>query len=218
MMDSSGPEVSVGDERLDEELVPLAGSDPSAFEELYRRTVARVTGFAVRRCSTPEDVADLVAATYLAVMGSAHRFDPERGAVLPWLLGIAAHQHARGLRRSWREAGALDRLSARSLLDQDDYQRLEEQIDAARLAPQLRSAIEALPAGERQVVELTGCDGLPLAAAAAALDIRPGTARMRLSRGRRKLRRLVGDDGDVTQIGAYVGESSLPRSAREERP
>ncbi len=53
--------MSMGNERLDEELVSLAGSDPDAFEELYRRTVGKVTGFAVRRCRTPEDVADLVA-------------------------------------------------------------------------------------------------------------------------------------------------------------
>ncbi|MBW3548679.1 MAG: RNA polymerase sigma factor [Actinobacteria bacterium] len=208
----------MGDQRLDEELVPLAGSDPAAFEELYRRTVAKVTGFAVRRCSTPEDVADLVAATYLAVIGSAHRFDPERGAALPWLLGIAAHQHAGRVRRSCRELAALGRLAGRSLLDQDDYQRLEEQIDAARLAPQLQSAIETLPVGERRVVELTGFDGLTLAAAAAALDIRPATARMRLSRGRRKLRRLLGDDGNAPQIGAD-GDSSRPlRSTLKERP
>lgn len=184
----------MGDRRLDEELVPLAGSDPAAFEELYRRTVGRVTGFAVRRCRTPEDVADLVAATYLAVIDSARRFDPERGAVLPWLLGIAAHQHAGALRRSRREDQAVSRLAGRSLLDEDDYQRLEQAIDAARLHPQLLSAIDALPAGERQVVELTGVNGLTLAAAAAALDIRPATARMRLSRGRKKLRRVVGDD------------------------
>lgn len=189
----------MGEERLDEELVSLAGSDPDAFEELYRRTVGKVTGFAVRRCRTPEDVADLVAATYVAVIDSAHRFDPERGAVLPWMLGIAAHQHAGTLRRSQREAGALGRLAGRSLLDEDDYQRLVEQIDAARLGPQLRSAIEGLPAGERRVVELMGMDGLTLTAAAAALDIRPATARMRLSRGRRKLRRVAGDDASVAE-------------------
>ncbi len=199
----------MGDQRLDE-LVPLAGCDPAAFEQLYRRTVGRVTGFAVRRCTTPEDVADLVAATYLAVIGSAHRFDPERGAAVPWLLGIAAHQHARGVRRSCREVAALGRLAGRSLLDQDDYQRLEEQIDAARLAPTLQSAIETLPVGERRVVELTGFDGLTLAAAAAALDIRPATARMRLSRGRRKLRRLLGENENATQIGAGAGDSSRP--------
>lgn len=209
----------MGDQRLDEELVPLAGCDPAAFEELYRRTVARVTGFAVRRCIAPEDVADLVAATYLAMIGSAHRFDPQRGPALPWLLGIAAHQHARGVRRSCREVAALGRLAGRSLLDQDDYERLEEQIDAARLAPQLQSAIETLPVGERRVVELTGFDGLSLAAAAAALDIRPATARMRLSRGRRKLRRLLGDDGNATQNGVDAGDGSRPlRSVLEEKP
>ncbi len=123
------------------------------------------------------------------------------------------------MRRSCRELAALSRLAGRSLLDQEDYQRLEEKIDAARLAPQLQSAIETLPVGERRVVELTGFDGLTLAAAAAALDIRPATARMRLSRGRRKLRRLLGENGNAPQIGADAGDSSRPlRSTLKERP
>lgn len=199
------------DGRPDEELVPLVASDPAAFEVLYRRTVARVTGFATRRCTSPEDVADLVAATYLAMIGSAQRFDPQRGAALPWILGIAAHQHARVVRRWRRETGALGRLAGRTLLDQDDYQRLEEQIDAARLAPKLRRALDSLPTGERQILELTGFEGMSPGAAAEALDIRPTAARMRLSRGRKKLRRALGDDSLSPIALADAGSTSYIR-------
>ncbi len=75
----------------EEQLLVQAGRDRAAFEEFYRRTVARVVAFAARRCSRPEEVPDLVAAIWLEVIASAHRFDPRRGRAVPWVLGVAAH-------------------------------------------------------------------------------------------------------------------------------
>jgi RNA polymerase sigma factor (sigma-70 family) len=184
-------EEAVADSRSDEDLVSTMAIDPDAFEEFYRRHIHKVMGFAVRRCTTPEEVADLASAVFLVVIQAAPRFDPKLGRAVPWLLGIAAKEYARGARRRAREAKALARLAGRELLDDADHLRLEEQIDAARLAPQVRAAIAALPPTERHMVELTGVDGLSPTDAAAALGIRPSTARMRLNRGRKKLRRAL---------------------------
>lgn len=133
---------------------------------------------------------------------------------MPWLLGIAAHHHAWMLRHSEREARAFRRFAGRALLDRDDYQRLEDQIDAARLAPEVRRAIDALPPGERDVVELTGYEGLTPAEAAAALHIRPATARMRLNRGRKKLRRAMGDDASSMPVADTGGPPLFARVKR----
>jgi RNA polymerase sigma-70 factor (ECF subfamily) len=48
--------------------------------------------------------------------------------------------------------------------------------------------LQALPDGERAVLELVSVDGFTVAEAAAALGIRPVTARVRLHRARRALR------------------------------
>src|SRR5262245_8186081 len=66
-------------------------SDAASLELLYRRHVKRVGAYAARRCREPQDVADLVAATFLTVVDSAHTFDPRRGEVSSWILGIAAN-------------------------------------------------------------------------------------------------------------------------------
>lgn len=182
------------DQRSDEELLPLIGHDAAALEIVYRRNVARVTAFAVRRAANPEEAADLVASVFVEAMASAARFDRRRGAALPWLLGIAAHQHAGTVRRRVREQKAVQRLAGRDLLDRDDYQRLRERIDAERVAPRLREALQALPPGEREMLDLVAIDGLTPQEAAEALGLRPVTARMRLSRGRAKLRRALGAD------------------------
>ena len=94
-------------------------------------------------------------------------------------------------RRSRREREAKARLAGRRVLDDDDYTRLEEEIDAAGLSSNLRNAISMLPEGERAVVELVVLDDLTPGQAAKALGILSSTARMRLARGRTKLRRSL---------------------------
>jgi RNA polymerase sigma-70 factor (ECF subfamily) len=54
----------------------------------------------------------------------------------------------------------------------------------------LYQLIDRLPAGERDVIELVGVDGLSVVDAAAALSISPTAARVRLHRARRTLRAL----------------------------
>jgi RNA polymerase sigma factor (sigma-70 family) len=176
----------------DEQLLARAGRDRAAFEEFYRRTVARVASFAARRCRRPDEVPDLVAAIWLEVIASADRFDPSRGPAVPWLLGVAAHVTASDARRQAREREARARLAGRRVVDQDDLVRLERAIDAAALAPEVRAAIESLPEGERAMVELVAVEGLAPAEAGLALGLRPAAARMRLSRARRKLRQALG--------------------------
>lgn len=202
------------EERSDEELVPLMGHDAGALEVVYRRNVGRVTAFAVRRATNPEEAADLVAAVFVEAMGSARGFDPRRGRALPWLLGIAAHLHAGTVRRRVREDQAVKRLAGRDLLGDDDYQRLHERIDAARVAPRLRDAMRALPPGEREVVDLVLIDGLTPEEAAEALGVRSVAARMRLSRGRAKLRKALGED--PPEGAAWVRALSINKMNGEE--
>lgn len=179
--------------RSDEELLGAAGRDPRAFEELYRRHVGKVVSFAARRCSSADEIPDLVAAVWLEVILSADRFDRRRGRAVPWLLGIAANLNASEARRRARRQEAARRLAGQRILDEDDHARLERQIEAAAVGPALREGLARLPAGERAVLELVALDGLTPAEAAETLGIRPAAARMRLARARRKLREGLAD-------------------------
>jgi RNA polymerase sigma factor (sigma-70 family) len=179
-------------DRDDERLLVDARTDPAAFEEFYRRHVAVVVRFAARRRSSPEQVVDLVAATWLEVVASIDRFDPARGRTLGWILGIGANLCASSdARRRQRELEATTRLAGQRALTDDDYVRLEQEIDAAAIAPQLLAAIEQLPPSERAVAELTFVDGLTPIEASSALGIRPPAARMRLARARRKVQATI---------------------------
>jgi len=169
------------------ELLAAAGHDPIAFEAFYRRTVDRVVAFAAARCRSPEDVADLVADTYVAVIASADRYDPQRGEALAWVYGIAANVHAAGRRSERRQARTVAKLSGRRLLDDDDVARLEEMIDAASIASRASKAVRNLPDAQREILELVSAGHEP-ADAARFLGIAPAAARMRLARARAAVR------------------------------
>jgi len=190
------------DERTDEALLSAARSDPGAFGELYRRHVGRIVGFAAARCTTPDQVADLVASTFLVALERAGSFDPARGSALNWLFGIAARLAANQRRRHVREALANARFDARALLDEDDVERLVAQIEAASAASAVQHALRELPERHREVLLLVGSDELGSAAAGArAIGITQVAFRVRLVRARRALRaamarHVAGADAD----------------------
>ncbi len=160
---------------------------PDAVEAFYRRHVDTVLRFAVRRCASPEDVADLVSITFLEAIGAAGSYDPRRGPARPWLLGIAARCLADHLRDGYRRADALQRLGRRPAFTPDEAERVDAMIDAARLAAPLERGLRQLTEAERELLLLVAEEGLAPAEAARALGIPATAARMRLSRARRKL-------------------------------
>ncbi|HEY8524831.1 MAG TPA: RNA polymerase sigma factor [Acidimicrobiales bacterium] len=166
--------------------------DLAAFEAFYRRYVRRVTAFAASRCSCAADVADVVAQTFVRLLSAAERYDPDRAAPAPFVLGIAANV-ARDLhRRQARDRTLAARLVGRELLDADECDRINAAIDAARAAAALDGELAAIPTGERQVLRLVA-DGHTPGQAARRLGISPTAARTRLSRARRRIRIRTAD-------------------------
>jgi RNA polymerase sigma factor (sigma-70 family) len=164
------------------------GTDPVAFTEFYRVHVDEVTRFVARRVADPQLVADLTAEVFLAVIEAAERYRGSVGGPRTWLYGIARNVIAAEFRRSSRERRAASLIAGRRLLATDDVDRLMDRIDASRQVRELHEVLQALPDGERAVLELVSVDGLTVAEAAAALHIRQVTARVRLHRARQALR------------------------------
>jgi RNA polymerase sigma factor (sigma-70 family) len=130
-----------------------------------------------------------VASTFVVVLTESAGYDPRRGDPSAWLLGIAARLIANTRRRDERERAATARLAAAGLLDDDDFERLEEEIDAHRTAHAMRDALAALSDGQREALLLVGPAGLTPSAAARTLGISAAAFRMRLASARRAVRR-----------------------------
>ncbi|MFV2175757.1 RNA polymerase sigma factor [Actinomadura sp. LOL_016] len=178
------------------------GRDPVVFEAFYRRHVHMVTGFVARRVDDPHLVDDLTTEVFLAAIEAADGYRSRRGAESAWLVGIARNVLAAERRRAARRLDTAVRAAGRRPLGEDGMVGLEERIDAERAARRLIDALAHLPPGPRAVVELVDMDGLTITDAAAALRIRPGTARVRLHRARRMLRTRVRPPLEPAREGA----------------
>jgi RNA polymerase sigma-70 factor (ECF subfamily) len=194
------------DEPSDRELLARLRDDPESLALFYRRHVAAVERYAVRRCAQPEDVADLVAATFLSLLDRAPSFDERRGPALPWLLGVAHHILARSATERERQNQLTGRLGGQRKVDPEDFARLEEAIDAARDLKAIEVALVGMPFLQREVIWLSSQDALSAEEAAEVLGVSLATFRVRLHRARRALRRALKGHPRAHQMVAFTSQ------------
>jgi RNA polymerase sigma factor (sigma-70 family) len=169
------------------EQLPRIGTDPEIFRAFYTEHLEELQRFVARRVDDAERAADLTADIFLAAITSAHRYR-SRATPKTWLYGIALFVVAEDRRRGARERVREERLRGGIQLDEEDTARIEERIDAEARSRRIYEAMDRLGEDERAVLELVAIDELTVAEAAAALSVRPVTARVRLHRARRKAR------------------------------
>jgi len=169
-------------------LEAIAAGDKDAFAAFYRRWLAVVTGFYLRRTRSRELAFDLTAETFAAVIVSSRRFRSERGPAAAWLFGIAEHKLADSRRRARVESSARRRLGLDPVvLEDSDLTRVEElasQGDQARLGELLAS----LPEPQRRAIHARVLDERSYAEIAGELRCSEVVVRQRVSRGLANLR------------------------------
>jgi RNA polymerase sigma-70 factor (ECF subfamily) len=166
----------------DEEL--LARSDPEAFAVFYRRHVAWVVSYFVRRTACQETAADLTAETFAQAYLSRHRYHPTGAPARAWLAAIARHQLAHFLRAAEVASRARRRLGMRPVPTGDEpFEQLTESLDARRDGVALRIALDELTDGVADAVRFRVIDGLAYGDVAARLGCTEAAARQRVARG-----------------------------------
>jgi RNA polymerase sigma factor (sigma-70 family) len=165
-------------------------ADSRLLERFYLTYYDEVVRYFARRLSDPQDVADLVADTFIAAVDAAESYDHRRGQALPWLIGIAHNKLRRWYRRRDADRDLARRIVGRRLLDSDDIGELENRIDAAALAP--LAVLNRLSPDQRELLDLVAIQGFTPAEIATVLGVPSGVARIRLHRARKALRREFG--------------------------
>ncbi len=174
-------------QRSDEELLRQIASSPASLEAFYRRHLEGVTCFLARRCRTPEDLADAVSATFVAVLVSARSYNPELGSPKAWLFAIARNE-ALGQGRSLGRREALrHRLNGSALLSSDDTERLSDVIDAEIRSVLLEEMLSGAAVGELELLHSMVSQDATVTEASASLGISSATGRKRLERLRRRV-------------------------------
>jgi RNA polymerase sigma-70 factor (ECF subfamily) len=158
---------------------------PPTWDEIVQEHSARVYRLAYRLTGNVHDAEDLTHDVFLRVFRSLHSYTP--GTFEGWLHRITTNVFLDKMRRKQRirfdalsdEAAA--RLPSRSASPEQVYDRTHFDDDVQR-------ALDALPPSFRAAVVLADIEGLTYEEIADVLDIKLGTVRSRIHRGRALLR------------------------------
>jgi RNA polymerase sigma factor (sigma-70 family) len=175
--------------RTDAQLLAAASRDPQAFREFYDRYAAWVRSWFARQTGSESAALDLTAETFAQAWHAARRFrDMADGSGAPWLFGIARNLLRQYHKHNRIESAARERLGLPAAwADCEDYEAVDERLEAGSLAPALRHAVRALPREQRRALELRVVQQLDYEEVAGALGCSQNAARLRVSRALRSL-------------------------------
>ena len=165
--------------------------DRRALSSLLTRLTGPVYRYGRAFCGDPHDAEDVTQVVLLALARTLHEFRGE-SALTTWAYSVAKRACARQRRR---RAGAPGRFTSLEQADRGGPHDLEDQnqdpqrsLERARLARAIESAIQALPASQREVLILRDVEGLPASQVGRTLGLKVSVVKARLHRARAALR------------------------------
>jgi RNA polymerase sigma-70 factor, ECF subfamily len=173
-------------------VVSIARYREEALAEAYRRHGGAVFGLSRRLLRDPALGEEIVQEVFLRLWEHPERFDPDRGSLRSYLL---AQCHGRSV-------DLLRSDTARRRREERDLRRtaesgydLEHEVWDMSVAERVKDALIALPAGERQAIELAYFGGHTYREVAVMLDEAEGTVKSRIRAGLRRMRDELLDAG-----------------------
>jgi RNA polymerase sigma-70 factor, ECF subfamily len=151
------------------------------FQAVFDEHKDAVYRFAWRMSGGPTAAEDITQDVFVALLRQSGRFDPARGTLRAFLLGIARNL---ALKR-WRAEHRLEPL------DDDALVAAPIDLDRGEVGDTVGRAVGALVPLQREVVILAEYEGLTLAEIADAVGADVGTVKSRLHRARENLRRML---------------------------
>src|SRR5947207_8119970 len=202
----SKPHPAAPERLADEDLMTLVdGKDPDAFEVFYDRHGGAAYSLAHRIVGDADLAEDVTQEAFLSIWRSGARYDPARGSVRTWALGIVRNRAIDALRRSARPVPRLDLDDQTALETQPAGERTEAEAIRRETAGRLRQALGLLPREQSQVIELAYFGGFSHSEIADMLGAPIGTIKGRMRLGLEKIRATLAEgfpEGDAP--GAYL--------------
>jgi RNA polymerase sigma factor (sigma-70 family) len=177
--------------------------DEHALRIAYDRYGGAVFHLATRLLANRTDAEDVVQVTFVAAWQGRGTFDPDRGGLLSWLLGIARRKAVDRIRSMARENRVAE--TVRALPDPPPVDESPDRVlDRLVLADELAQ----LPDEQRRTLELAFYDDLTHPQISAVTGLPLGTVKSHIRRGMASLRRRWEADG-----AAFGSRSTGPSRA-----
>ena len=161
----------------------LTAGSPDALAEIYRLWSSLVHTIALRSLGDPADAEDVTQQVFVRAWRGRDTFDPERGTLVGWLVGITRRQVSDRLSTRVRDLRVADR-AGRSTgpVPAPEPDRVVDAVVVAdeleKLAPQVRAVLRLAFFDDLTHQQIAAVTGLPL-----------GTVKSQLRRGMDRLRR-----------------------------
>jgi RNA polymerase sigma-70 factor, ECF subfamily len=167
-------------------LARVAGGDLGhPLEELYDRYAGRLYGLGLRLLGDPGLAEELVQETFVRLWQSAGRYDPQRGSAASFVFTIARRLAIDLQRRPSSRPFAELEADHRPARDPGDA------IDQLLVGLNVRDALDSLPDGQREVLELLYLQDLTQRQVADRVGVPLGTVKTRAFYGLRALKETL---------------------------
>jgi RNA polymerase sigma-70 factor (ECF subfamily) len=169
----------------DEQLLRMMqGGDEDAFTTLYRRRQGGIYRFVLEMSGSTSLAEDVTQEVFMALIRDNRGYDPSRGSLGAYLLGMARHHALRLLKRDRTyvsiEDGSRDSGDLAPLSPENPHSAMSRR-ESIHLVQQ---AILSLPEHYREAVVVCDLNEMSYEDAASVLGCSVGTVRSRLHRGR----------------------------------
>ena len=174
-------------------MVAAQNGDAAAYETLLTSLLPLLRAFVRRRGVEASEVEDVVQEIVLLIHRARQTWRADR-PFDPWMWAIARNASTDALRRQTLERSRHDHAPDRfgdgmeALAAAGRSGDPEQQLTAQELTPALVEALSALPASQRQAVELLYLEQLSVSEAAARAGVSRSALKVRAHRGSRALR------------------------------
>jgi RNA polymerase sigma-70 factor (ECF subfamily) len=198
----SGPTVS--DETL---LGRLQRGDEPALAVLYDRYASLLYSLALRVVGDRQLAQEVIQDVFLRCWDQAERYDPARGQVAAWLIGMTRNRAIDVLRSRSHQARLRERDALPGAGDPGEPGQPDDG-EAVLVRRAVRAALEALPQAQRRTIELVYYGGMTQADIAALTHEPLGTVKGRIRLGLDRLRQALSPvlDGGEATPAARVGD------------
>ncbi len=179
----------------DAAIIASSATEPAVFATIFDRHAVDVHRYLERRVG--RDLADdLMGEVFRIAFESRKRFRAVHDSARPWLFGIASRLILKHRRTEVRRLRAFTRAPVDGGSANEEWESVDQRMDAQRSQNALAMALLALSPGDRGVVTLVAFEEFTYEEVAVALAIPIGTVRSRLNRARKHLRELVPEIGN----------------------
>lgn len=172
-------------------IAKMRSGDESALSTLYDRYSPMLFGVLMRVLNDRQAAEEVLQDLFLQLWRNADQFDPNRGSLPAWLMVIGRNRAISRL-RGRRDREVLEEEEGDFAGTFASPQNIEDEAARNQMARNVSTALQQLPAEQRQAVELAYFEGMTQSEIASKTGIPLGTVKTRVRTAMQTLRQVLG--------------------------